>query len=99
MCCVSAAAPPFGRPGIPPSPVSSVCVWEKEERESVQVQQCVCVCVCVCVQRKERDSVIDSKWRTFYVDQRNWSIWFFDVRCSKERSYVIMLIDWYLFER
>ena len=30
--CVSAATPSFGRPGTPPSPVSSVCV-------------CVCVCM------------------------------------------------------
>ena len=62
MCCVSAAAPSFGRPNTPPSPVSSVCVcvcvcvWEGErKRERVGISSvCVCVCVSVCWIKKKK---------------------------------------------
>ena len=53
MCCVSAAAPPFGRPRTPPRPV---CMWVLCECcvsvvcvLCVFMYVCMCVCVCVCV--------------------------------------------------
>ena len=62
MCCVSAAAPSFGRPGTQPSPesrVQCVCMWEWES-EIERSGLCVCVCVCVCVFRwRERKTAND----------------------------------------